>query len=83
MAEAKEPTVSVKSEIENERLSLSIRHIDVDGKVLSDLSLTYPTLNNALANKLQLDMVDAIARVVEKYAQAKAQAIGLDWPWPK
>ena len=83
MAEPKEPAAPVKPEINNEQLALSIRHVDVDGKVLSDLSLTYPTLHNAVANKLQLDIVDALMRVIEKYAQAKAKLIGQDWPEPK
>jgi len=70
----------VKSEIDNERLLLSIRHSDVNGNVLSDLSLDYPMLNNALANKIQLDIVAAIVKVVEPYARAKAQALGQPWP---
>ena len=70
----------VKSEIDNERLLLSIRHSDVNGNVLSELSLDYPMLNNALANKMQLDIVMAISRVVEPYARAKAQALGQPWP---
>jgi len=83
MAEPKEPVAPVKPEIDNERLSLSIRHTDVDGKVLSDLSLTYPTLNNALANRLQLDIVNALVRVIEPYAREKAQALGQPWLEPK
>ena len=70
----------VKSGIDNERLLLSIRHSDVNGNVLSDLSLDYPMLNNALANKIQLDIVAAIVKVVEPYARAKAQALGQPWP---
>ena len=83
MAEPKEPAAPVKPEINNEQLALSVLHTDANGDVLSELSLTYPTLNNALANRMQLDIVDAVTKVVEPYARAKAQALGQPWPEPK
>lgn len=47
-----------------------------DGAVVSTLALDYPSLENATANVLSLDLVDAISAVIEKWAGAKASMTG-------
>ena len=63
-----------------EHLHISIEHHDSAENKLSALTLDYPTMTNAQANKFQLDIVAAIAGIVERYAKAKAQANGEPWP---
>ena len=63
-----------------EHLHISIEHHDSAENKLSSVTIDYPSMPNATANKLQLDLVAAIAGVVERYAKAKAQANGEQWP---
>ncbi len=64
----------------SEHLHISIEHHASDETKISALTLDYPTMTNAQANKFQLDIVAAIASIVERYAKAKAQANGETWP---
>jgi hypothetical protein len=47
-----------------------------NGEIVSTLALDYPSLENAAANVLSLDLVDAISAVIEKWAGAKAAMTG-------
>lgn len=47
-----------------------------DGAVLSVLTLSYPSLENATANVLSQDLVDALQVVTEKWAESKATLVG-------
>ena len=64
----------------SEPLHISIEHHDSAENKISALTLDYPTMTNAQANKFQLDLVAAITALVERYAKAKAQANGEPWP---
>ena len=55
-----------------EKLELVITHTDGNGDVLNTLALTYPTMDNATANRCQIDIVRAIACLAEEWSKEKA-----------
>lgn len=59
----------------NNSLTITVQQKEA-GEVLSTLTLDYPSLENASANVLSMDLVDAISATVEKWGAAKAQLIG-------
>ena len=59
----------------NNSLTITLEQTE-DGAVLSTLTLNYPSLENATANVLSQDLVDAIQAVTEKWGEAKAALIG-------
>ena len=64
----------------SEHLHISIEHHDSNENKISAVTIDYPTMTNAMANKFQLDLVSAIAGIVERYARDKAQLNGEQWP---
>ena len=64
----------------SEHLHISIEHHDSAENKISAVTIDYPSMPNATANKLQLDLVAAIAGVIERYARDKAQLNGEHWP---
>ena len=63
-----------------ESLSIVIQHDDSEGVTLSTLTIDYPKIDNATANSLQLDIIEAITGVVRGYAKAKASALKQTFP---
>lgn len=47
-----------------------------DGEVLSTTTLDYPSLENATANVLSMDLIEAVRECVAKWGEAKATMIG-------
>jgi hypothetical protein len=64
----------------NETVRIIIEHDDAEGNRLSTLHLTYPTMDNVVANVLQLDLVEGLAKQLRGYSKDKAKALGLVWP---
>lgn len=64
----------------NETVRVIIEHDDAKGNRLSTLHLSYPTMDNAAANRFQLDLVEETLKVLRGYAKTKAKALELDWP---
>ena len=58
----------------NDTLTISITQVDGD-KVLSELTLSYPNLPNAIANIMQLQIVDTIRALTQSWSEAKAAGI--------
>jgi hypothetical protein len=59
----------------NHRLKITLTQ-EEDGAVVSELTLDYPSLENATANVLSMDLVQAVSGVAEKWSAAKAAMIG-------
>jgi hypothetical protein len=56
--------------------TLTISIVQEDGeKTLSELTLSYPNLPNAVANAMQLQIVDAIRALTQSWGEAKAAGI--------
>ena len=66
-----EITRAIPQEERTETFELTMMHTDEGGNVLNTLVLTYPTLSNLLANKMQLDILKAITEVAEGWALRK------------
>ena len=58
----------------NDTLTISIVQKDGD-KILSELTLSYPNLPNAIANIMQLQIVDTIRALTQSWGEAKAAGI--------
>ena len=55
----------------DETLIITMIHSDGDGEILSTLELGYPTLDNNVANLMQIDLVRALTDVVEQWNKSK------------
>ena len=71
---------AVLTQPSGQRLVINVQHFDETGQVLSELTLDYPRIGNAAANSFQLELVDALRGVVERFAKAKAAVLGEPWP---
>lgn len=58
-------------------LSIVVKQTEGD-KVLSEVSLVYPTLPNEMANAITFDLLDAVEEVLRGYAIFKAESTGGD-----
>jgi len=63
---------------EKVEITLVLVHTDEDGKVLSrhEQTTAYPQMTNAIANRLQFGVIDAVENVPRSYAKMKAEQRG-------
>ena len=56
--------------------TLTVAIVQMDGeKTLSELTLSYPNLPNAVANAMQLQIVDTIRALTQSWSDAKASGV--------